>query len=306
MPDPVPGTNVFSFACANSSDKPLAGELRLSLAPLVRDEKGRWIVNEKARPAVYSQKASVPAGTNGVFALSCRIRERGRHRATMTFAVGSLSATCFQRDLALPGLFDVTSSRFHGVVSQLRRFDAVDIGTSFFPVEGDASKHRVRLSLLDAGGRQVAKGDAPVALHRGWAPMPLPRGIRPGAYTLRGELMVEGGAAPVATSETPLEIVGDGPGFAIADEDNALLSNGGPFLPLGIYHPGAPKEAGGYAGEFARIADLGFNTVNLFSWAGIRNLDRLHELDVRSFWEQLPHRSPDASRAIGAHTCASI
>ena len=302
MPDPIPGTNVFSFACSNASDKPLSGELRLSLAPMVQDEKGKWIVDEKARPAVYSQRGSAPAGTNGVFTLSCRIRERGRYRATMTFAVGSLSATCFQRDLTLPELFAVTSSRFHGVISQLRRFDTVDIGTSFFPVEGDAGKHRVRLSLRDGAGRAVAANDAPIPLRRGWVPMALSRGVAPGAYTVRGELFVEGGAAPLASSETHLEIAGDGPGFAIADEDNTILSNGGPYLPLVIYHPGAPKECGGYTGEFARIADLGFNAINLFGWAGVGNLDRLHQLDVRTFWEALPHRSPGMSRAVGSHT----
>ena len=37
MSDPIPGTNLFSFVCSNSSDKPLSGELRLSLAPMVRD-----------------------------------------------------------------------------------------------------------------------------------------------------------------------------------------------------------------------------------------------------------------------------
>ena len=302
MPDPIPGTNVFSFVCSNSSDKPLAGELRLSLAPMVQDEKGKWIVDEKARPVVYSQKGSVPAGTNGSFSLSCRIKERGRYRATMTFSLGSLSATCFERYVTLPDLFAVTGTRFRGIVSQLRRFDTIDIGTSFFPVEDDTGRLRVRLSLRDGAGRGIATSDAPVALQRGWIPMALPRGVAPGQYTIHGELVADGQAAPLASSETPLEIVGDGPGFAIADDDNAILSNGGAFLTLGIYHPGAPKDAGGYAGEFARIADLGFNTINLFSWAGVRNLDRLHELDIRAFWEQLPHRTPAASRAIGMHT----
>ena len=301
MPDPIPGTNLFSFACANSSDKPLAGELRLSLTKLEQGEDGKWAPG-KAAPAVYSQRGSVPAGTNGTFTLSCRIRERGRYRAKMTFSVGSLSATCFERDVTLPELFALTSSRFRGVVPQKRRFDAISIGTSFYPVSGDVEKHRVRLMLRDASGRIQSSSESPVSLYRGWVSMPLSRGIQPGKYTLSGDLLVEGGAAPIATAETPLEIVGDGPGFAIPDEDNTLLSNGGPFLTLGIYHPGAPKDCGGYAGEFARIADLGFNTINLFSWAGIRNLDRLHELDVRSFWEQLPHRSPGASHAIGMHT----
>ena len=56
-----------------------------------------------------------------------------------------ICVACFERDITLPELFSLTSSRFRGVVSQKRRFDAISIGTSFYPVGGDVDLRIKRL-----------------------------------------------------------------------------------------------------------------------------------------------------------------
>ena len=298
MPDPLPGTNSFSFTCANGSVKPLVGELALSLTPLKPGEDGNaWVPAGQAR--VFRQSGTIPAGTNGTIRLDCRIPMRGRVRATMTFSSGGLSANCFDRDVVLPELFRVSSTRFRGIVSKDRRYDTVSVGVHFFPDAEDPAKHTMHFSVVDAKGKEVAKTEAPAAMRASWVPISLPRSLPVGLYTLLGDLRREGAADPVAKAEAPLEIAGSGPGFTLVDEDNVLLSNGKPFFPLGIYHPGVPKDLGGYSGEFARLADMGFNTINLFSWAGLGNVQTLNTLGVRAFWEQLPHRAPAACRAQG-------
>ena len=60
LPDPLPGTNTFSFTCSNRSAKPLDGKLALTLAPLKPGEDGKtWIPSGQAK--TFRQSGTIPA-----------------------------------------------------------------------------------------------------------------------------------------------------------------------------------------------------------------------------------------------------
>ena len=66
-------------------------------------------------------------------------------------------------------------------------------------------------------------------------------------------------------------------GQAIIDEDHTILADGEPFFPLGIYHV-KPHD-------YEKVADIGFNMVQMWSWHFPDALDKAKEYGLRALVE---------------------
>ena len=288
LKDPIPGPNRFECSVDNVSEHPVRGKMTLTLTP------------EGGESVVYASESELPAKATGTLALDCTIRLRGKAKATLMFSVGDKVGTLFDREIELQDFFKVTGTRYRGLVTTRRRATALSFGVHVYPFEAGFTNHTVRVTVLNALKRTVAQATAPAAT--GDSRIAVPFVIRnggPGTYVVRGELLKAGETEPVATSDAELIILGDEPNLTVFDEDLTMLNDGEPFFPMGIYHPAADKGPVAYFDDFATIADVGFNVVNTFGWAGIRAVDEFAELGMKALWEPLPHNTPNLCRSRG-------
>lgn len=295
IPDPVPGTNTFSLLCRNLSDAPFEGELALTLTPPQAGEGGQRA--SAAPPEIHRVRGVIGPRTNGVFRLDCRVSTRGPVRAALTLSSGGSTGVCFDREMTLPPLFAVSSAPYRGMVATARRFETIRLGVRIFPDAEELSRHSVRLSILAPGGGVVSQRSVPAQAGSQWIKVPLDLATPPGVYRVRGEWICACGGCPATTDETELTVVGPEPGLTVFDEDRSMLHDGEPFFPLGIYHPAG--DDGKLTTDFGVLADLGFNTIQTFSHAGLSHIDLIHRVGAKVLWEILPHRIP-----VGARTQA--
>ena len=288
LKDPIPGPNRFECQVDNISEKPVRGKMTLTITPADGER------------AVYEAESELPAKATGTLALDCTVRQRGKAKATLTFSVGDKVGTLFDREIELQDFFRMTGTRYRGLVTTKRRAPRLDFGVHVYPFEAGFTNHSVRVTVLNALKRSVAGATAPAAAGDSWISVPFAvRNAGPGTYVVRGELLKDGAKEPVATSDAELVILGDEPNLTVFDEDLAMLNDGEPFFPMGIYHPAADKGPVAYYQDFATIADIGFNVVNTFGWAGVRAVDQFAELGMKALWEPIPHNTPNLCRSRG-------
>ena len=296
VPDPVPGTNTFTVTCRNLSDRKMKGKLELSLTPLKKDEEGKLVPAGSAE--TYRQRTTIGANTNGIYRLDCRISERGLYRARLVLEAGGTSGTCFDRDMTLAPLFEVTGPRYRGLVAVDRRFDAIKLGTRIFPNKEDLGALSVRIRIENKDKRVLGKGEAAARRGETWIDVPFSKQTKPGTYDVIGELVETKSGKVLATDTDTVQVVESTPGLTVFDEDRMMMHDGKPFFPLGIYHPNGSKS---YTSDFPILADLGFNTIQTFSWAGTKHIDLIHKVGATVLWELLPHRTPCLAAAQAAN-----
>ena len=290
LPDVIPGTNAFSVVCKNTSEKKLHGKLILSVTSL--DEDG----NPSGTPEIFSSESEIAPGTAGEFKLECRISMRGHVRAEMKLVSGNAEGICFDRVLKLPPLFSITGTAHRGLVSEARRFPYVRIGAQVYPDKTDQTELSLRISVTNSRNSCVGSVQAPAQIGSFMVPVEVPKKLPAGKYSVFGELLDKNGAV-ISSSTSQFEVVPVTPGQTLFDEDSVMLREGRPFFPVGIYHINA--GSGPYTSELGRIADIGFNMVQTFSWAGTWHINEIQKHGLATLWEQLPHRTPEACAIQG-------
>ena len=171
---------------------------------------------------------------------------------------GGKRLTSFSRKVVLPPLLAVGQNAYRGLLSEKRRFDQVSFPVKLAPAGEDIAGAPIALTVRDERGETVsaastnAPPDGTAACL--WVPVPLPRRLPAGCYTIRAEL-AKGDVK--AESEASFKILATRPAQTIIDEDGVFLVNGVPFFPLGIYHIGQ---------DYARVAEIGFNAAQFWKF----------------------------------------
>ena len=293
-PIPTAGPNRYEVHCINRSGRDFTGKLTLRLTEVLEEDTRKGRATKLGQVTEYSGESVIANGKDGAFTLDCIVKVRGRLRAELILEVDGASGTCFDKLVTVPEFFTLLGTRYRNLLSVSRRFDDISFRTALWPDDdGSRKDFSVKIAVKDAKGREVSstKGE-PLARGESAVTVRIPRTLAVGEYVAVAKLS-EGGKE-IATAESPFQIMPDSPGGAFYDEDATLLVEGKPYLPLGIYHVGRNNN-----GEWAKVADVGFNVFNLFSYMGTGSANPLRELDVKLLWEQLPHRAPGACHAQG-------
>ncbi|MBW3622882.1 MAG: glycoside hydrolase [Armatimonadetes bacterium] len=165
---------------------------------------------------------------------------------------------------------------------------------------------RLHLEVLDKGSQVVARGDLRIALTVGDSqsaavrlriPRPVPWSPDdPYLYTLNATLFIEGevsDSSSVRFGARSIQVEGD-----------SILLNGRPVYPRGILNWGwypprqAPDSAPLFlAEEFARLREMGFNTMKHCLWVPPAHHLRLADELGFLVWMELPLWAPDVTEA---------
>ena len=292
-PLPLPGKNRFEITCANTSEKDISGKIILRVTPVVEDEKGK-VVSE-GTSSQYVSTCVLKASSKGVAVLECYVKERGRVHVELLVEFGGKSGHCINQRITLPELFTLHGTRYRNVLSKSRRFDEVKLKLSHYPVRDVGTNEMyAAVEVLNSRGTRVSEAKAAIGRGEAYIPVRISRTLQAGTYTARAKLFAKESKTPISTSECDIQIVDDVPGGTYFDEDMAMIVDQKPFFPLGIYHLGPNVD-----GSWDEVADIGFNVFNVFSYRGTRAMGDVRMLDVKTLWEQLPHRAPAACKAQG-------
>jgi len=199
----------------------------------------------------------------------------------------------FSRQAVLPPLLTVRPNAYRGILSTARRLPTVSFGVELVPDQEKLEGATVGLSVVDAGGHNVASADATLAgkdqplTYR--QPVRLDPSLPAGDYTVRAVLV--SGTQTLAKADAPFKILAPRPEQTIVDEDNTLLVNGKPFFPLGLYHVNPS--------DYAAVSSLGINTVQFWTWHGQGGLDRAAAQGLKVVFE-LNHKGEQIVRDVAA------
>ena len=234
-----------------------AGTVHFEMTPVAPVPSGLEAVWEFAVSNGTSRTFSAPVG-DGPCKMDMTVDLRGPATVSLRFQGGGLRVDAFSRAVVLPPLLAVGPNAYRGILSLNRRFDTVAFPVDLAPVGEDIANAPITLAVRDAQGAQVAAAttNAPAdgQAARLWVPVPLPRTLPAGAYTVHATLRK---GAVDATSEAAFKILDPRPAQTIIDEDGTFIVGGRPFFPLGIYHIG---------NDYDRVAAIGFNAAQFWKF----------------------------------------
>lgn len=188
--------------------------------------------------------------------LPYRASARGPARVILRVKTREGTATIIDRKVIFPDLITLHPPRYRGLLAQNRRMETVGFRISIAHDQESLSGSKVVLKFASSGGGQAAPPVEHTPTSFDFTVPAKLDSLSPGDYTATAELRNASGV--MATSEAKFTVLDKAPNQVIVDDDLALLVNGQPFFPIGIYHMQAE--------DLPAIAELGFNTVQGWEW----------------------------------------
>ena len=260
-PEPMRGRGCVDLSLENATGTNVEVSVELRL----EDAEGRVHVYNGSGAASKPGRFSVRA--------SGQFLGYGEVKATLTATEKSSGTRIVANEwkLTWPKYFSLRMPEYRGLVSAARRTAAVRLAATFGNYHREDPFGRpLDVAVFGPGGKEVAK----LALRFASAPMlefdvPLARDAAPGTYRVRAETTA-GDGAPVVAEDT-FKIVPVRPGQGFIDQDGALLADGKPWFPFGIYHLSK--------GDFDAVAALGIDLIQ--AWPNAITDDSLRLLEAK-------------------------
>ena len=176
-----------------------------------------------------------------------------------------------------PHYFSVVLPEYRGMVSTARRDAAVHLGARFDDARAETFAGRAAdIEITGPDGAQIAAfrktfGDSPLLSFDA----PLAANAPVGAYKVSVR-SVDAAGGPVH-AEGIFKVIPVRKGQVFVDQDGALLADGKPWYPFGIYHLAGPDN-------IAAAAEMGLDFAQLWS-ASKTNIESLREHGMRLVYE---------------------
>ncbi|MBQ6923251.1 MAG: hypothetical protein IJQ73_01285 [Kiritimatiellae bacterium] len=188
------------------------------------------------------------------------VRGPGRVRLALVDARTKSAIVLIDRRQTFDDVVELEMPRYRSMVSTARRVPAVSFAFRLNPLPNDKLSRVFWLAkVLDAEGKVVAAfpKSRPFVGTRLAFSLPVPADAPAGDYTLRVEV------ASALTQRrfvktAPFKILAPAETQVVVDQDNALLRNGKPWFPLGIYHA-QPQY-------WEEVRDLGIDLQQSMNW----------------------------------------
>lgn len=178
-----------------------------------------------------------------------------------------------------PDYFQIVLPDYRGMVSTARRDPAVHLGAAFDKGrQEDFSGRALQATVHSPDGANVLDFQGTFGASGSLAfDVPLPRDAAPGVYTVRADSTRADGGGVHAEAAFKVVPVRDGQVFI--DQDGALLANGRPWYPFGLYHLAN-------RGDFDAVAELGIDLAQVWSGGVTKeNLEYLKNKGIRIAFE---------------------
>lgn len=227
-------------------------------ATLIYAITSNQMTRQGVRPVTQRLSAPLTAETT----IDYSIKARGEVSAELILKKSETEHVLLTRRGRMPQVIEVESADYRGILSTARRSDTVPFQLHFTPLKENVDNRTLQLRLYDSCSNCVSKWSH--TFSRATPPfnstnitvnLEVPKELTPGKYELRASYWQAWRC--FASHEQPLEILAPNPAQTVVDIDRTFLVNGKPFFPLGIYHTN---------GEYQRIAEIGFNTIQFWKW----------------------------------------
>ena len=248
--------------------KPGKGRLEISLVS--EPPAGTQVIYEIAElEGRRPKKLAFTAAFEGLSAAAdLEISLRGKVSVTIFIKTPGDKRVISRRVATLPQLVEIGPNAYRGILSTKRRTPDVKFPVRFAPDFEDLTGGKLVFGVFDAISNQVATAEFPLpeaaVPAEIWYSIPLDPKLGAGGYRIDVALSKKAtreAKAISAKASAAFEIVAPREAQTVIDEDGTFLVNGKPFFPLGIYHIGP--------NFFETAKDIGFNTIQFWSWHGI-------------------------------------
>lgn len=294
MPEKLYGTGSVKLGIRNLAAKPTRTAVSMSVAMLPKTSGGKEAKGAGNR--INSANATrfgvgpvlVGAGREQAFEIPYSLPTRGPAMLEISVITPDGAVCMTKRRIVIPEMFEIEPPSYRGLLSEKRRGDTVGLAMHVHPGKPVPKLSRMQLQaiVLDARGLRVSAHTDALAEGRNWIQMPFPKSLPPGSYKVQGAVVLDG--RPAARAETSFSVLKYEEGQVVIDDDHALLVDGKPFFPLGLYH--VPVA------DYPRVAELGFNMVQVWSWQlGEQALDQAQATGLKVMME-FAQNSPDLYR----------
>ncbi|MDO4570970.1 MAG: hypothetical protein Q4D38_11335 [Planctomycetia bacterium] len=241
--------------------------------------------NGREKPVEFSQNFVVTPAQPLKLEVPYTISLRGEILITFALSGSGRNVRIFEKKITIPDLLTLSGPAYRGfaVESELRKKGGKILSTvEIAPLRENLEKMEFEIVAKSSSGQTIgtpAKGKVSSARFR----QPLQIGVPPsGTYRIEGTLRENGRVLAKKTAE--LIVLRDAECQVYINEEKNLVVDGKEFFPIGIYHI-SPDD-------ILKAAEIGFNTVQMFSWFGEQSLTEPAKYDMRVIYEQ-NHRSGD-------------
>lgn len=278
MPNLTVGSGEVKLKLKNISNTPVELSALLSVAA------------PRKAPVNAEKSITLPAGREEMLSVSYDIPIRGKADASLAITSNSKNALLFKRSIVLPELLTISPPRYRGiaVASEVERTGNIRVPTNIVPYREKPEELRLKVSIRTKAGRIVGKTTEQTGLSANNLLTLTTGKLIPGDYVIESELLKTSGES-LAKKKTEFQVLAAADCPVYVNDDMNLVANGEPFFPLGLYHI-SPKD-------FPNAAEIGINTIQLWSWEGLKGIDAAAALGIKVIWEQNHREHSSAIRA---------
>lgn len=245
--------SVGSFTMSELKPGPGSLDIKLAAPPPAGSSLSFEIVDAKNKAWTFTTNI-----TGRSCSLNYVVEARGNSSVSLYVNTPKERILIFNRRIAFPKIFEIFPNAYRGILSTKRRVENVSFLIKLAPATEDLTSAGITLDFYDSSSNLVhtAEISTPTnAVSEIWAPVPLPKTLGAGGYSVRATLLKPGRIRAMA--ETSFEILAPKMAQTIIDEDRTFLVNGVPFFPLGIYH---------VDNDYEKVSEAGFNSCQFWKW----------------------------------------
>ena len=294
LPEFKLGSDVLRVSMTTLSNEYSEVEGTVKVIPLDIPEQEQTFRNTLKR--TFRKKFKIVQGEECVIEIPYTIDTRGRVRIIFEIASGKQKTTLLDKTIFNEYLLNITGPRYRSfaVESDLKKRKGQIISpVEICPYDEDLKDFTLRAEVKDANGKRVGKVKETRIAETNFL-LPIYIGTpKPGSYTITGELYHKKKLVDVRNAE--LAVLSDDECPVYINDDMNLVVDGEEFFTLGIYHPINFND-------IARIAEIGFNLVQVFDGIGPSGFTVTAEHGIKVLYEQNHNRHLKVSdEALSEH-----